>query len=213
VGESRTHWPVGTPALMIAVGGALAVVRLPLLGAAGVLLGGVLAVVGLTLLRGRVTDERARRAATLALGAGITGLGAPWVAAVTTVGPAAWAAVGVAAGTLALGGAAVAGALEEGARAHPDLAADWWTVVTAVVVVHGPIAVATVLSATVDGTIPSVSGAAALGVTTALLAPLGLLARAGWRSDVAPHRGRDRGDPPRGAAEAASREGPSLSAS
>ena len=192
--------PVGPPASLVAAGGVLVVLELPVVGLLSRLVGIGLVLVGVLRLAGLATapaaQRRLRTAAVVAvLVALLQVLGtiaallladgaetAATAAAVSAPGWVGWSslvrmALGVT-GTLLL---AVGMAHELHHRDHGEAEDAWWHVVIAVVVFHAPIVVAVVI-AHVVGRPEGVQGTEAWLLFVAALVPYGLIARAGHHS-------------------------------
>jgi hypothetical protein len=193
--------PVGPPAYLVAAGGVLVVLELPVVGLLSRLVGIAMVLVGVLQLAGLATEPGAQRrlraaAATAVLVALLqvvvtlaallvlddTDTVAAAAPAASTPGWTDWAslahmALGVA-GTLLLA-AGMARELHQRGQAEAEDA--WWHVAIAVVVIQAPIVVAAVPTQVV-GRPAGVHGTAALLLFAAAIVPYGLLARAGRHS-------------------------------
>jgi hypothetical protein len=189
---------VGRPSYLVAAGGVLVVLELPVVGLLSRLVGIGMVLVGVLQLAALAADPVAQRRLRVATGiavlvallhvvvtiAALLLLDLGTAAAPTTSMPGwmGWAslahmALGVA-GTLLL----VAGmARELHHRGHEEAEDAWWHVAIAVVAIQAPIVVAAALTQVV-GRPDGVHGTAALLLFAAAIVPYGLLARAGHRS-------------------------------
>jgi cytochrome bd-type quinol oxidase subunit 2 len=197
--------PVRRSSCLVAVGGVLIVLELPVLAALGRLTGIALVVAGVLALRARTVDPVARArlnvAALLAAVVAVTVVVLSLLALTMTPGtqPPAWAeATAVAQTVLGIVGTvllAAGMARELAGRGRPDAEDAWWLAALAVVLIHGPILVAALL-AHLTGRPGGVYGPAAIALFLVAIVPYLLIARAGRHSDPPTLRTRPQAAPP-----------------
>jgi MFS family permease len=190
--SARPRDGIARPAYLVAVGGLLVVLVLPLVGAFSRLLGGGLVLAGVLVLLRRTVQPQARRRmqAAAALAAVVVatmllllppelfppshGMQPAWVG---------WAAITQMA--LGISGTAIlAAGLAREVRHRGRLAAEtaWWQVALAVGLIQGPILVAATLSQ-IMGRPDGVGGPVAIALFLAAIVPYLLIARAGHLSN------------------------------
>lgn len=190
---------------LVAIGGVLVVLELPVLGALGRLAGIGLVVAGVLALRGRAVDPaaRARLTAAAVMSVAVAGtvvvLGLVTLTMGTGTQPPAWAETTAIAQTVLgiLGSVllAVGMARELAGRNRPEAEDAWWLVALAVALIHGPILVAALLTH-LAGRPGGVYGPAAIALFLVAIVPYLLVARAGRHSDPPAPRTRPQPAPP-----------------
>jgi hypothetical protein len=204
-GVTPHRLPVRRSSYLVAVGGVLIVLELPVLAALGRLAGIALVVAGVLALRARAVAPVARArlavAALLAVVVAVTVVVLSLLPLTMAPGtqPPAWAeATAVAQTVVGIVGTvllAAGMARELTGRGRPDAEDAWWLAALAVVLIHGPILVAALL-AHLTGRPGGVYGPAAIALFFVAIVPYLLIARAGRHSDPPTAGARPQAAPP-----------------